>query len=44
MLQPEVLRSRWEAIRHRRATESDDQARAEGLYEQEIRDPDRGNF
>lgn len=43
-LQPEVLRSRWGAIRHRRATESDDQARAEGLYEQEIRDPDRGNF
>jgi O-antigen/teichoic acid export membrane protein len=38
------LRDRLAAMRADRATESDDQARAEELYEQEIRDRDRGNF
>jgi O-antigen/teichoic acid export membrane protein len=38
------LRERLAAIRSERATESDEQARAEELYEQEIRDRDRGNF
>ena len=30
-------------MRRERGTESDDQARAEELYEQDIRDRDRGN-
>ncbi len=38
------LRDRLAAMRRERATESDEQARAEELYEQEIRDSDRGNF
>ena len=38
------LRDRIAAMRRDRATESDEQARAEELYEQEIRDRDRGNF
>ncbi len=38
------LRERLAAMRAERATESDEQARAEELYEQEIRDRDRGGF
>jgi O-antigen/teichoic acid export membrane protein len=37
-------RERLARMRRERATESDEQARAEELYEQEIRDRDRGNF
>jgi O-antigen/teichoic acid export membrane protein len=38
LLRPEELRERWDALRRRRATETDEEARAEELYEQEIRD------
>ncbi len=38
------LRDRLAAMRSERASESDERARAEELYEQEIRDRDRGNF
>jgi O-antigen/teichoic acid export membrane protein len=38
LLQPEELRARWDALRRRRASEPDAEARAEELYEQEIRD------
>jgi O-antigen/teichoic acid export membrane protein len=38
LLGPERLRARWAVLRERRAAESDGQARAEELYEQEIRD------
>ena len=37
-------RERLGRTRRERASESDEQARAEELYEQEIRDRDRGNF
>jgi len=38
LLSPERLRARWTVMREHRAGESDEQARAEELYEQEIRD------
>ncbi|HET6830530.1 MAG TPA: oligosaccharide flippase family protein [Solirubrobacterales bacterium] len=38
LLSPERLRARWADLRARRAAEGDEQARAEELYEQEIRD------
>jgi len=38
LLRPEQLRDRWAGLRDRRAAESDDEARAEALYEQEVRD------
>ncbi|KAA0267389.1 MAG: hypothetical protein EDQ89_11820 [Acidobacteria bacterium] len=38
LLGPERLRARWAVLRERRAGESDEEARAETLYEQEVRD------
>ena len=38
------LRERWAALRAEEASESDDEARAAELYEQETRDRDRGGF
>jgi len=43
-LRAEDWRERLARMRRERGTESDDQARAEELYEQDIRDRDRGNF